>query len=55
LNFKPRSFSEFSLKIHFESEEVSMDTIGPLIKTFKNVFYFKKKYLGKVLFGSKEV
>jgi hypothetical protein len=55
LNFKPRSFSEFSFKIHIESEEVPMDKVVPLFKPFKNIFYFKKIELGRMMFGSNEV
>jgi hypothetical protein len=38
-NSKPRSFFEFSFKIHFEVEEVGESC--SLIKTFKTVFYFR--------------
>jgi hypothetical protein len=33
-------FLDFSFKIHFESEEVSMDKIVHLFKIFRNIFYF---------------
>jgi hypothetical protein len=55
LNFTPRSFSEFSFKIHFEYEEVYLEKVVSLLTTFKTIFYFKFLNLGKVLFGSKEV
>jgi hypothetical protein len=35
LNFKPRSFSEFSFKIHFEFEEVSMEKVAPSLQTLQ--------------------
>jgi hypothetical protein len=53
--FKPLGFSEFAFNIHFENEEVSMEKVVPLLKTFKTIFYFKIFNQGKVLFGSKGV
>jgi hypothetical protein len=38
LNFKCRSFSEFSFKIHFEFEEVSMEKVVPFFKPNKPYF-----------------
>jgi hypothetical protein len=40
----------FSFKIHFKFEDVSMGKYVPLIRTFKTIFYFKNFELGKVLF-----
>jgi hypothetical protein len=48
-------FPEFYFEIHLESGEVSMEKVIPLIKSFKNIFYFKFFDLRNVLFGSKEV
>jgi hypothetical protein len=48
--FKPRSFSEFSFKIHLEFEEVPIQKVVPLFKLFKAIFYFKNFEPGKVLF-----
>jgi hypothetical protein len=45
LNFKCRSFSEFSFKIHFEFEEVSMEKAVPLFKPNKP--YFISVFLSK--------
>jgi hypothetical protein len=53
--FKHRSFSEFSLKIHFYPEEVPMEKVLPLFKPFKPIFYFKFVEFRKVLFGSVKV
>jgi hypothetical protein len=50
-----RKFSEFSFKIHFKFEEVSMEKVVLPIKSFKTIFYFKFLDLREVLFGSKEV
>jgi hypothetical protein len=55
LDFKPRSFFEFSFKIHFKSEEVSIEKVVPLLKPFKTIFYLKQFNPEKVLFGSKEI
>jgi hypothetical protein len=38
LNFKPRSFSEFSFKIHFKLEEVTIEKVVPLFKPAKPCF-----------------
>jgi hypothetical protein len=51
----PRSFPEFSFKINFESEDVSIEKVVPLFKQFKTTFSSKFFDLGKVLFGSNKV
>jgi hypothetical protein len=48
-------FSEFSFKIHFESEGVPMAKVLPLFKPFKPIFYFDFFEQGKVLFKSVKV
>jgi hypothetical protein len=52
---KPRSFSRFSFKIHFEFESLSMEKVVPLFKPFKTIFYSQFSENGKVLFGSVKV
>jgi hypothetical protein len=39
------------LKIHSESEDVSMDKVVHLFESFKTKFYFKIFRLGKVVFA----
>jgi hypothetical protein len=51
----PRSFSEFSFKVQFESEEVSMEKVINLFKPLKIIFYFKIFEPRKVLFESVKV
>jgi hypothetical protein len=53
--FKLYRFSEFSFKIHFESEEISIGKVVPLTRHFKTIFYLKKIEFGKVLFVKVEV
>jgi hypothetical protein len=55
VKFKPRSFSEFSLKIDFEFIEAYMEKVVPIVKPFKTIFYSKFFEPGKVLFGSVKV
>jgi hypothetical protein len=55
LNFKPRSFSEFSFIFHFESQEVPIEKVVPFFKTFTTIFYFKFFELGKALFGLNKI
>jgi hypothetical protein len=54
-NSKPRNFSEFSFEMHFESEEVPMETVVPFSKTFTTIFYFKFLDLRTILSGSVKV
>jgi hypothetical protein len=49
---KPKSFSNFSFKIHLESKEVPLEKVVPFFKSFIAIFYFKIFKLGKVIFGS---
>jgi hypothetical protein len=42
---------EFSIEIHSESEEVSMEKVVHLFKSLKTIFYFKFFRLGKAVFG----
>jgi hypothetical protein len=51
----PRSFSEFSFKVQFEFEEVSMEKVIHLFKPLKIIFYFKIFEPRKVLFESIKV
>jgi hypothetical protein len=50
VKFKPQGFSDFSFKIKFESEEVSMEKVVPLFEPFNSIFYFKIFKHGKSTF-----
>jgi hypothetical protein len=53
--FKPYRFFDFSLKIHLESKEVSIEKVVSLFKPFKIIFYSKFFEVKKVLFRSNKV
>jgi hypothetical protein len=55
LNSKPRSFSDFSFEAHYEFDDVPIEKVVPLFKSFTTIFYLKFLKLGKILFGSIKV
>jgi hypothetical protein len=55
LNSKPGNFSEFSFEIHSEFEEVPIEKVVPIFKSFTTMSYLKNLELEKVIFGSIKV
>jgi hypothetical protein len=41
IKFKTRSFAEFSFKIHFKFEDISLEKVVSLFKPFNSIFYLK--------------